>query len=50
LLWLNLSRPAKIAGMIWMLMGIGYGAVRTRGFRSELVSFDIPDEAGTISS
>ncbi len=45
LLWLNLSRPAKIAGAIWMLVGIGYGAVRTRGFRSELVSFDIPEES-----
>ena len=37
LLWLNLSKLAKIAGIIWMLLGIGYGAVRTRGFRSELV-------------
>ena len=44
LLWLNLSRPAKIAGTIWMLLGIAYGAYRTRGFRSELVSFDVPDE------
>jgi amino acid transporter len=43
LLWLNLSRPAKIAGSIWMLLGIAYGAVRTRGFRAELVSFDIPE-------
>jgi putrescine importer len=45
LLWLNLSRPAKIAGTIWMLLGIVYGAYRTRGFRSELVSFDVPDDA-----
>lgn len=44
LLWLNLSRPAKIAGTIWMLLGIAYGAYRTRGFRSELVSFDVPPE------
>jgi putrescine importer len=44
LLWLNLSRPAKIAGSIWMALGIAYGAIRTRGFRSELVSFDIPEE------
>ena len=34
LLWLNLSRPAKIAGTIWMLLGIAYGTYRTRGFRS----------------
>lgn len=44
-LWLNLSRPAKIAGVVWMLLGIGYGAYRTRGFRAELVSFDVPDES-----
>jgi putrescine importer len=44
LLWLNLSHPAKVAGVIWMLVGIGYGAWRTRGFKSDLVSFDIPDE------
>jgi amino acid transporter len=45
LLWLNLSRPAKIAGTIWMLLGIAYGAYRTRGFRAELVSFDVLDDA-----
>jgi putrescine importer len=44
--WLNLSRPALILGFIWMAIGIGYGAVRTRGFRAELVTFEIPaDEA-----
>jgi putrescine importer len=42
LLWLNLSRPAKIAGVMWMLAGIGYGAFRTRGFKAELVSFEVP--------
>ena len=45
LLWLNLSRPAKIAGAIWMALGIAYGAYRTRGFRAELVSFDVPEDA-----
>lgn len=44
LLWLNLSRPAKNAGVIWMALGIGYGAFRTRGFKADLVSFDIPEE------
>jgi putrescine importer len=43
-LWLSLSIPAKIAGAIWMGVGIAYGAWRTRGFRSELVNFDIPEE------
>src|SRR5215469_8963938 len=49
LLWLNLSRPAKIAGVIWMALGIGYGAFRTHGFKAELVSFDIPDEASSAA-
>jgi amino acid transporter len=44
LLWLNLSRPAKIAGVIWMALGIGYGAIRTNGFKAELVTFEIPEE------
>ena len=45
LLWLNLSHPAKIAGVIWMGLGIGYGACKTRGFKAELVSFDVPEDA-----
>ena len=47
LLWLNLSRTAQIAGAIWMAVGIAFGAWKTRGFRGELVNFDIPakDEA-----
>jgi len=45
LLWLNLSRPAKIAGAIWMAVGIAFGAWKTRGFRGDLVNFDIPAEA-----
>jgi hypothetical protein len=40
LLWVNLSRPAFLAGAIWLLAGLAYGAVRTRGFRAELVSFE----------
>jgi len=49
LLWLNLSRSAKIAGVIWMALGIGYGAFRTHGFKAELMSFDIPDEASSAA-
>jgi len=45
LLWLNLSKPAKIAGVVWMALGIAYGAYRTRGFRAELVTFDVPEES-----
>ena len=44
LLWLNLSRPAKIAGGIWMVVGIAFGAWKTRGFRSGLVDFELPPE------
>ena len=40
LLWWNLNANAKIAGTVWMLIGLGYGALRTRGFRSGLVDFD----------
>jgi putrescine importer len=41
-LWLSLSNPAKIAGTIWMAAGIAFGAWKTRGFRGDLVNFDLP--------
>jgi amino acid transporter len=44
LLWLNLSRTALVAGSIWMAVGIACGAWKTRGFRGDLVNFDIPAE------
>ncbi len=45
-IWWHLGRTAKIAGSIWMLAGIIYGAVKTRGFRGNVVQFDVPaDEA-----
>jgi hypothetical protein len=44
LLWLNLSVPAKIAGSAWMAVGIAFGAWKTRGFRGELVDFELPPE------
>lgn len=45
-IWVHLSRPALVLGAVWMAAGITYGAFRTRGFRSELVSFEVPpDEA-----
>lgn len=43
-LWLNLSRPAMIVGSIWMAAGILFGAIRTRGFRANLISFELPPE------
>ena len=43
-IWIHLSRPAIVLGTIWMAAGIMYGALRTRGFRAELVQFKIsPD-------
>ena len=43
-LWLNLSKWAMICGGIWMAAGILFGAIKTKGFRGELVNFDIPAE------
>jgi amino acid transporter len=43
-LWLNLRWQAQLAGGIWMLGGVLYGAWKTRGFRAELVRFEIPAE------
>lgn len=43
-LWLGLSTPAKIVGVIWMAAGIGFGAWKTRGFRGTLINFDLPEE------
>jgi len=28
-----------------MGLGIAYGAVKTRGFKADLVTFEVPDEA-----
>jgi len=49
-LWLSLSWRAKALGVVWMGLGIAYGAYSTRGFRRELVNLDIPgDEPGDAS-
>ncbi len=42
-LWLNLSRPAKLYGSIWMALGIAFGVWKTRGFRASL-DFELPQE------
>ena len=44
ILWWNLSTNARIVGGIWMVAGIAYGVVKTKGFQSDLVKFDIPAE------
>ena len=43
-IWVHLSKLAMIVGSIWMISGIAYGAWKTKGFRSELVNFDVPSE------
>jgi putrescine importer len=43
-LWLNLSKPAMIVGSIWMAAGILFGAIRTRGFRRNMINFELPPE------
>ena len=43
-IWIHLSRPALVLGTAWMAVGIAYGAYRTRGFRTKLVSFEIPPD------
>jgi amino acid transporter len=43
-IWLNLRWPAKLAGGIWLAAGVLYGAWKTRGFKGELVSFELPPE------
>jgi amino acid transporter len=44
-IWIHLSRPALVLGTLWMAAGIIYGAIRTRGFKAELVTFEIPSDA-----
>lgn len=41
-IWFNLSKVAMLLGVVWMTAGILYGAIKTRGFRAELVRFDMP--------
>jgi putrescine importer len=43
-LWKNLSWKAWIVGGIWMLVGIAFGAIKTRGFRGNLIDFELPPE------
>jgi amino acid transporter len=43
-IWVNLSSKALVLGTVWMVAGITYGAFRTRGFRAELVTFEVPSD------
>jgi putrescine importer len=44
LLWWNLSNKALVFGATWMAIGIAFGAWKTKGFRGELVNFDLPPD------
>jgi len=41
---LSLETPAKLWGGTWILIGLLYGAWRTRGFRSGTVEFELPPD------
>jgi amino acid transporter len=49
-LWWNLSVPSLIVGAVWMAAGIAFGAWKTRGFKSNLVSFELPREEAASTS
>jgi putrescine importer len=36
IIWIGLSNPAKIAGSVWLCVGLAVVALRTRGFREPL--------------
>jgi amino acid transporter len=44
LLWINLSTPAKLWGGLWLAAGLIFATIKTRGFRGELLDFEIPPE------
>jgi len=50
MLWLSLSWRAKMLGVAWMVIGLAYGAYNTRGFRRELVTFEIPSDDGVAKA
>ena len=41
LLWWNLSTQARILGLVWMAIGIAFGAWKTHGFQENLIQFDL---------
>jgi putrescine importer len=45
LLWWNLSTQARTLGLVWMAVGIAFGAWKTRGFQANLIQFDLSLDA-----
>ncbi len=43
-IFLSLRWPAKVMGTIWLSAGVIYGAIKTKGFQRNLVSFELPPE------
>jgi amino acid transporter len=39
-LWISLSHTAQVAGWIWLITGIVYGAWKTSGFRKDMPRFE----------
>ena len=42
-IWISLPSPAKIVGSVWLLAGIAFLLVKTRGLREKPVDFDYND-------
>lgn len=43
-IWLSLPTPAKIAGGAWLLAGVLYDAIKSRGFRIQPAPIDFSDQ------
>lgn len=43
-LWCFLSKEAKLAGTAWIIVGLIFGAIKTGGFRKNLIDFELPPE------
>jgi amino acid transporter len=41
-IWSSLRWPAKLAGGLWLAAGVIYGAIKTKGFRRNLMTFELP--------
>jgi putrescine importer len=41
-IWRSLGPWAMLLGTIWMVLGVVFGAVKTKGFKTDLVRFDVP--------
>ncbi|MGO9316812.1 MAG: hypothetical protein ACLPXT_03775 [Terracidiphilus sp.] len=41
-----LSSKALVLGAVWIVAGIAYGAIRTRAFRAEPVTLEVPSDLG----